>query len=179
MHEIVAWNELSRETVFRRYGRSIDKVMYEMPDGEETDFYIKREGLGMAVCALALTVDQEVILARQFRPGPGEILLELPGGGLDEGEAAEVAIARELLEETGYAGDVEHVVDSLDDAYSTTRRSCFVVTNCRKIAEPQHTTTEQTEVVLLPLDAFRHHLRSGQLTDIEVGYLGLDHLGLL
>ena len=156
---ITEWNELSRETVFRKYGRSIDKVMYEMPGGEEADFYIKREGLGMAVCALALTVEQEVIL--------------------DEGEAAEAAIARELLEETGYAGDVEHVVDSLDDAYSTTRRSCFVVTNCRKVAEPQHTSTEQTEVVLLPLDAFRQHLRSGQLTDIEVGYLGLDHLGLL
>jgi hypothetical protein len=29
------------------------------------------------------------------------------------------------------------------------------------------------------LDAFRAHLRSGWLTDVEAGYLGLDYLKLL
>ncbi|MEI9966810.1 MAG: hypothetical protein WDN67_04225 [Candidatus Moraniibacteriota bacterium] len=58
-------------------------------------------------------------------------------------------------------------------------RNCFVATDCEKVGEIQNTATEHTEVVLMPLDDFRKHLRSGQLTDIEVGYLGLDYLRLL
>ncbi len=35
------------------------------------------------------------------------------------------------------------------------------------------------EVVEVSLEEFRDHLRSGQLTDVELGYLALDHLKLL
>lgn len=28
-------------------------------------------------------------------------------------------------------------------------------------------------------ELFRNHLRSGKLSDVEIGYLGLDYLGLL
>ena len=31
----------------------------------------------------------------------------------------------------------------------------------------------------MPLADFREHLRSGGLTDVEIGYLGLDFLGRL
>ncbi len=31
----------------------------------------------------------------------------------------------------------------------------------------------------MSLEDFRNHLRSGELTDVEIGYLALDHLGLL
>ena len=58
-------------------------------------------------------------------------------------------------------------------------RYCFVATDCEKVGEPQNTATEVTEVVLMPLDEFRAHLRSGRLTDVTTGYLGLDYLGLL
>jgi ADP-ribose pyrophosphatase len=152
-------------------------VTFELPNGEQQDFYIKREGPAAAI--LALTSDNEVILVRHYRPGPQQILLELPGGYVDPDEDPAVSAARELKEETGYEGKLELVTSSLDDAYSTMQRFCFVATACRKVTEAQQTPTETVEVVLMPLEKFRLHLRSGQLTDIEVGYLGLDHLGLL
>jgi len=31
----------------------------------------------------------------------------------------------------------------------------------------------------MTLAEFRDHLRSGQLTDVDLGYLALDHLGML
>lgn len=175
--EIKKWPVIKRESVFRKYGKEMERVDFELPDGSVSDFYIKKEKDN--VCILALTKENEVILAKQFRPGPEEVLLELPGGGIDPGETPEEAAARELLEETGYKGNIQFVTKALDCGYSTMHRNCFVATDCEKVAEVQNTATEMTEVILMPLEEFRNHLRSGQLTDIEIGYLGLDYLGLL
>lgn len=131
------------------------------------------------MAVLALTEDNEVILAKQYRPGPQKILYELPGGYLDEGEKPEVSASRELLEETGYAGEIEFVGTSFDDAYSTMQRYCFVALNCKKIADQQLDDGEHVEIAYKSLEDFRSLLRSGEMTDVEVGYLGLDHLGLL
>jgi ADP-ribose pyrophosphatase len=177
LNKVEKWEELSREIVFQKYGRKIEKVVYKLHDGTESDFYIKAEGI--AICVLALTKNNEVILAKQFRPGPNEIILELPGGRIEKGETPEQAIERELLEETGYRGKVKLVTEALDCAYSTMRRQCFVATDCEKIAEPQNTSLEICETVLLPLLEFRKLLKSGKNTDVEVGYIGLDYLGLL
>ena len=174
---IQPWKEIRREVAFKKYSRKIERVDFQLTDGSEADFYLKAEG--GAVCIFALTPDDQVIMARQFRPGPNKILLELPGGGIEAGEEPIEAARREFLEETGYQGDFEFIGTCLDDAYSTMERSYVVATNCVKIAEPQNSAHEEIEVVLLPLEEFRHHLRTGQLTDVEIGYLALDYLGKL
>ena len=177
MSAIQPWQELSREQAFKKYSRVIDKVIFKLPDGTETDFYLKAES--PAASMLALTPDNQVILVRQYRPGPQKILLELPGGFVDPNEDPAATASREFLEETGYKGDFEFIGTCLDDAYSSMKRYCFVAKNCTQVGEPQNTDTEHTEVVLLPLDEFRKLLRSGEMTDVEVGYLGLDYLNLL
>lgn len=115
MGEIQKWEELSRTIVYEKYSRKIEKVVFKMPDGVESDFYIKNEGL--AACTLALTPDNLVILVKQYRPGPDAILYELPGGGVEAGEAPQYAACRELKEETGYEGEFEFIGTCLDDAY--------------------------------------------------------------
>lgn len=174
---IQEWQELKREQVYKKYTRAIDRVDFLLPNGNEADFYIKAEAPAAAI--FALTDDEQVILARQFRPGPKKILNELPGGYLDEGENATESIKREFLEETGYEGDFVEIGTCLDDAYSTMIRHCFVATDCKKVTEPEQTDTERTELVLMPLGEFRELLRSGQMTDVEVAYLALDYLGKL
>lgn len=177
MSKIQKWEELSRELAFQKYSRKIEKVMFKLPDGKESDFYIKQEGPAAGV--LAITKDQKVILVKQFRPGPGEILSELPGGFVDPDENPEVTMERELMEETGYKGKVQLVTTCLDDAYSTMNRYCFVATECERVGEPQTGEHEFIELELVSLEDFRKRLRSGKMTDVEVGYLGLDFLGLL
>jgi len=175
--KVEKWEELSRETVFQKYSRKIEKVIFCFPDGRESDYYLKIEG--PAVCTLAITKDRQIILAKQFRPGPNEVLLEIPGGGVEKGETPEQAGERELLEETGYKGDIKRIAESFECAYSTMKRYCMVVTNCEKVADQNLEENEFAEIVLLSLDDFRELLRSGKMTDVEVGYLGLDYLGLL
>ncbi|MFC7620127.1 NUDIX hydrolase [Microlunatus sp. GCM10028923] len=150
---------------------------YRLADGTECEWDILDGPDSVAV--LALTEDSQVVLARQFRPGPGVVLDELPGGGVEPGEDPAVAAARELLEETGYAGEVEVIGSSW--LAGNVARHCWtaVATRCRRVADQQLDGEEQITVVLRDLPAFHDQLRVGSLTDAGAGYRALDHLGLL
>ncbi|MFA6307122.1 MAG: NUDIX hydrolase [Patescibacteria group bacterium] len=173
---ITSWKKIKVEP-YRAGFRKLLKKTFQLPDGRIVDFDIKDEG--PAVCVLALTKDNKVVLARQFRPGPEKILLEMPGGVVEKGEEPEQAMRRELFEETGYAGELKFVGTSFDCAYSTMVRYNFVATDCRKIQEQKLEANEFADVVEMSLEDFRKHLRTGDLTDVESGYLGLDFLGRL
>lgn len=172
----MAWKKLSSQIVFDNFMK-IEEQIFEMPDGQIKKFYVKVTP--PAACVLALTSDNKVITVKQYRPGPDKTVFDLPGGYIDEGEDPRTAVARELREETGYEGDVEFVTECLDDAYNTMIRSCFVATNCKKVSEQTLDDSEFIDVHLVDLPNFVAMTRSGVLTDVEVAFLGLDHLGLL
>jgi ADP-ribose pyrophosphatase len=161
------WKELSRKLVFQKYGRGIEKVVYVFPDGRQGDYYLKKEK--PVVCTLAITKDKKIVLAKQFRPGPDEILLEMPGGGMEKKERPKQAAERELLEETGYKGKIRLIATVFDCAYSTRVRYCAVATNCEKVSDKNLEKNEFAETVLISVNKFRELLRSGKMTDIEVG----------
>ncbi len=150
---------------------------YVLPSGIEREIEIKVEGPTAVV--LALTPEEDVLLVREFRPGVEEVLRELPGGLIDEDEEPLEAARRELLEETGYAGELEYAGGIVDCAYSTRIRHTFVARGCVRIQEPTPEEGESPELEIVSLAEFRKHLRSGRLTDVGPGYLALDHLGLL
>lgn len=171
------WKKLSQQVTHGGY-RNLHEKTFELPDGRVVNFDCV--GGGQIVCVLALTTDNRVILAKQFRPGPEKYLLDLPGGALEKDESPDEAMQRELLEETGYSGKLQLVTTTPVDGYSSSVRHHFVANECAKVAEPvADEDTPPPELVLLSLDEFRAHLRSGQLTDIATGYLGLEFLGLL
>lgn len=59
-----------------------------------------------AVCVVALTDKNEVIMERQFRYPFDEVIWEIPAGKLNDGETDPLAaIKRELKEETGYTAE--------------------------------------------------------------------------
>jgi ADP-ribose pyrophosphatase len=162
MDQTKAWREISRTRVYDDY-RHIDKVLYELPDGTQKYFDIEASTGGATI--VALTPEQQVIMVKQYRPGPDLTLTEFPGGVIDPGEEPIVAAARELLEETGYAGELKFVGMRHLDAYSRGRHYGFVATNCRKIAEPQLDDGEFLSIELISLGG--------------MGFLALDSLGLL
>jgi ADP-ribose pyrophosphatase len=177
MSGVQEWEELNRTIAFKKYSRQIEFVDFRLPDGSVAEFII--DARRPAACIVGLTPENNVILVKQYRPGPKAILSELPGGFVDPHEDHAATARREFLEETGYDGEFEFAGTCLDDAYSTMERYCYVAKNCKKVGEPQITSTERPEVVLVSLEAFRNCLRAGRMTNIDMGYMGLDYLNLL
>lgn len=170
------WQKIS-EKPFKNNHRKLARRVFRQPDGREVDYDVLLEN--DTVCALALTVDKKVILARQFRTGPEKILNELPGGKIENGQTPEEAIKKELLEETGCSGKFQFIGRTISNAYSTRSSYHFVATGCRKVTEPENDKNEFTELILMALDDFKKHLESGELTDSLTGYMGLHYLRLL
>ncbi len=54
------------------------------------------------VAIVAVDADNNILLVNQFRKAVEKELLEIPAGGIDPGEDAEMAVRREMREETGY-----------------------------------------------------------------------------
>lgn len=78
--------------------------------GKVHDYFVMH--LADAVNVVAETPDRRLVLVCQFRAGSGRDSLEPPGGLLEPGEDPRAAGARELLEETGYAGEPAVLVGS-------------------------------------------------------------------
>ena len=172
------WQEVSRETAYRKYSQVIERRDYKMPNGEIRDYYVRLEPA--AVCIFALTVDNKVITLPQYRPGPDAILRELPGGRIDTGESPTEAGLRELLEETGYKGILQDWAGNWQaDAYTEMDRKVIIVKDCKKVAEQRLEPTEFGEVELVSIPLFVTQVRAGKLTDTAGAMLALDHLGLL
>ena len=87
----------STRTVYR--GKLIDVTIERW--GENEREIVEHPG---AVAIVAVTADGAVTLVRQLREPARAVLLELPAGTLEEGEAPLEAAKRELAEETGLTG---------------------------------------------------------------------------
>ena len=114
---------------------------------------------------IPLTEENEIVLVEQYRYGVEEPTLELPGGMIDLGESPLETCKRELLEETGYAGD--EFVDlgrvSSNPAMLTNYTYTYVIKNCKKVQEQKLDGNERINVHLMPLDDFLEMVNRGEV----------------
>ncbi len=134
-----------------------------LPSGEAISYtLVEHPGYAMVV---PLLDDGRVILERMYRYTVQETLLELPSGGLAEGESAEAGARRELEEETGWRA--ERLVP-LGRYFGSTGISdecvhLFLGTGLREVAAPAREATEQMELELRPFEECVELARSGAI----------------
>jgi ADP-ribose pyrophosphatase len=89
-----------REELLKGHFLHIVRDTVRLPDGAAaTREYVLHPG---AVAVVPILDDGRLVLERQYRHAVGQVMIEIPAGKLDAGEAPLVCGQRELLEETGY-----------------------------------------------------------------------------
>ena len=113
---------------------------------------------------LAITKDQQAVLVRQYRHGVERVLLELPGGIVEDGEDPLDGIKRELLEETGYASTNIIEVGRIypNPAMQTNQLFCYLAFNAEKVDVQNLDGGEDIEIQLLPLDELIALVKNGE-----------------
>jgi ADP-ribose pyrophosphatase len=134
---------------------------------------------------VALTTNNEVVLVSQYRHGVCDVLLEFPGGVVEDGEDPLDGAKRELLEETGYTSSKLVQVGQIypNPALQTNTLYCYLALDAEKVSEQSLDAGEDIEVRLMPLDEliemakrgeFPHALMTAVLFSV-LSYMGRIH----
>ena len=95
---------------------------------------------------------RKFLMIRQFRHGTGRVCVEFPGGAVDPGEDPGRAVARELLEETGYRAEMIIPLGDLspNPAFMTNTFHAFIAEGCYPDQSQHLDEHEEIEVLLVP-----------------------------
>ncbi len=135
------------------YGKSLISQNYIMPQTGRIEEYGKFRGKHLSAFILPVTEDNMIVAIRQYRMGPDEIVLELPGGNIKPDEPPDMGARRELQEETGYlAGTMVSLSGCkkvcLDPASSDIYFYPFLALNCKYTDRRNLDVNEDIEIVL-------------------------------
>lgn len=168
---------LSKSEEFKGCLLTLEVHQVELEDGSRS----VREIVGHpgAVCAVAITKDNDTILVRQYRKAVEASLLEIPAGKIDPGEDPGETVIRELREEIGYlSGRVRHVMDFFASPGFCNEKLGLYLAEDVELGPQQLDDGEFVELLRVPFaEAVAMALR-GDLGDAKsvAGILAVSHL---
>jgi ADP-ribose pyrophosphatase len=115
---------------------------------------------------VAITEEGQLVLVRQHRYGIDAVTIEVAGGLIDPGEEPAEAAARELLEETGYAGGPLEPLGVVhpNPAIQGNTYHMFLTRDARKVAEIAGDPHESVEAVVMARGDVLRGLEDGRIS---------------
>lgn len=147
------WKIISSEYLTDKPYFTARKDKCQTPTGKIIPEYYVVE-LDVTLCALGITEDNQAVMVKQYRHPVGKTLLEIPGGFVDKDEEPLKAIAREMLEETGYEFTKYEYLGEVaaNPGILTNYTKLYLATGGRRVSEQDLDNNEEIKVELIPLD---------------------------
>lgn len=177
------WKVLESKYVLENPYFKVKSERVELGNGKIVEEFLYWEE-GHVVATVAVTKEQEVVLVKQYRHGYGDFIIELPAGFIDEGEDRDVAVERELSEETGYKGEKVTFLGELVNkaGKSTGRVYLYLIEGIVQDSDQHLDETEDIEVMKVPYRKALEMIRNGEIVQsatIAGIYKAADKLGII
>ncbi|MBL7730641.1 MAG: NUDIX hydrolase [Chitinophagaceae bacterium] len=159
------WKVLSSEYLFNDRWFKVRREKCETPQGKIVDPYYVYD-FSTWVGALPVTKEGKIILIRQYRHALGEVCIEIPGGCVDDTDKDhEEAIARELLEETGYRFSGYQYLGPISPNPSTNSNllHMYLATGGEKVSAQQLDENEEIEILELTMEELKQLLKEHKI----------------
>lgn len=142
------------------------KDQVQMPNGRRTVREVVEHS--DSVCMVPLDEEGNVLLVRQYRKPTESALLELPAGGIEEGESPEQAALRELQEEVSHvAGNLRPLAGFwLAPGWCDEYMYAFLATDL-KPSDMEQDYDEMVETRRVPLAQTLDLIRDGEICDAK------------
>lgn len=178
--EILKWQKMASKYLVKERWATLRVDTCKLQNGAIKDDYYVLEYPNW-VNAVALTRENKIILVRQYRFAADIISLEIPGGVIDDDEAPETAIKRELQEETGYSFESCELVATLypNPATATNKTFTFLLKGGIKTHEQHLDEHEILNVEEYTIEEVKQLLKDNKIDQaLHVAglYYGLMHL---
>lgn len=119
-----------------------------------------------AVVIIPLLNKDEIIMLRQYRPGPSKWIIELPAGTLEDGESPIDTARRELLEETGYRAGAMRMLFRMYSSPGISSEILYVfLAEDLSYEGSSHQEDEMIEVIRVGLGEAIEMIRRGEIED--------------
>jgi ADP-ribose pyrophosphatase len=159
-----SWKTLLSEEVFSTPWMSIFHNQFEMADGKRGNyFFVHTNGSSLLIPVMD---DGKILLVKQYRYLTDSVSLELPCGGIKDGQNDEDAARAELVEETGYDCKKLRRVgrflpyNGLSDEFCTV----FISKGLEEVGK-RPDVTEEIEVVTMTPDEIDKLVARGKIVD--------------
>lgn len=175
------WQIISSKIVLENPWLKVRENSYALPNGNKVPQYYVSERADSAICVCVC--GQDILLARQYRPGIEKVTLCHPGGRIEQSDNSAVAGGlRELFEETGYIPQKWEVLGVYGQipAVSTAKIHVLLV-HCVDGAKrmPAQDPNEDIEIEVVPIEKLRDIIARGDMDCIAcvaASYLALSRL---
>ena len=164
-HKADGWIKVDSEQVADCEVFTVHRATFERErDGEKADFYLVDNPDWVNV--IALTPDKEAVFIEQYRYGTESMILEIPGGMVDEGEDPEATMRRELAEETGYSPRrLVHIGRTFPNpAQQSNVIYHYLALDCERTEEVKFDEHESIATRLVPLQQIDELVHNGTIT---------------
>lgn len=146
----MSWKVKNRNTIFKNKFISLTEKRTEHLTLGTHHFYTI--DFPHWVNVVAITKAHELVLVRQYRHGLEKFTLETPGGVVDQGENPKETAKRELLEETGYEGNLVYLGKvAPNPAIQGNYCYIYLALDCERVNDQQLDGTEEIELDFVPL----------------------------
>jgi 8-oxo-dGTP pyrophosphatase MutT (NUDIX family) len=159
------WKTISSEYLFNDLWFRVRKDKCISPSGKIIDPYYVYEFPDW-VNAVPVTQEGKIILVKQYRHALGEVCTEIPGGCVDSSDQDfRHAIARELLEETGYSfSDYQYLGKiSANPSTNSNLMHMFLATGGVKTGDQQLDANEEIEVGIFSVEEVKKLIRENKI----------------